>query len=181
MIRRDALVAAAAVALVASSEPDPVEANEALEEPIASPEEAPKIAALEEETRAVAAWVEQNRGALPTDYDELARLPSAHRIGVFLALSPEHASAVMQEHLRRSVASCPRMPAAQRDAIARAQHLFTPAWYAGKDEMRGAVWRGPFGQRLDDVFSLEEKIRFFATIGPEDDGMRARIDDSPGR
>jgi hypothetical protein len=188
LTRRSALAAGAAFALVACSEPEPGEVREAGEEPSNSPEDAAKIAAwearvaaLEEESRAVAAWVEQHRGALPTDYDELARLPSAYRLAVFLALPPEHASALIQEHLRRSVVARPEMTAAQREVISQAQALFLPAWYAGQHEMRVAVWQGPFGQRVDQVFSREERIRLFGTIGPEDDGIRAKIADALGR
>jgi hypothetical protein len=46
--------------------------------------------------------------------------------------------------------------------------------------MRVAVWQGPFGQRVDQVFSREERIRLFGTIGPEDDGIRAKIEDALG-
>lgn len=133
------------------------------------------LAAWEEERRTVAAWIEQNRATLPTDYDELARLPSAYRRAALLVLAPEHASALVQEHLRRAVAARPEMTAAQREVIAEAQQIFTPAWCAGSDEMHVATWQGPFGQRMGDAFSVAERIRIFGSIGPEDEGIRQRI------
>ena len=133
------------------------------------------LAAWEEERRTVAAWIEQNRATLPTDYDELARLPSAYRRAALLVLAPEHTSALVQEHLRRSVAARPEMTAAQREVIAQAQQIFTAAWCAGPDEMRAATWQGPFSQRMGDAFSVAERIRIFGSIGPEDEGIRQRI------
>ncbi len=133
------------------------------------------LAAWEEERRVVAAWIEQNRDALPTDYDELARLPSAYRGAVLLVLAPEHASALLQEHLRRSVAARPDMTAAQREVIAQAQQIFTPAWCAGSQEMHAATWQGSFSQSMGDAFSVAERIRIFGSIGPEDDDIHRRI------
>jgi hypothetical protein len=158
-----------------------VEQDEALamaSDPIYSPEALARIAAWEEENRAVDAWLERNRGAIPADYDELARLPSAYRIAALPMLSPEQASVLVQEHLRRSIAARPEMNDAQRSAVALAQQLFTPAWYAGPHETRVAAWQGELGQRLDEAFDLPERIRIFGSIGPEDEGLRAKIADA---
>lgn len=178
--RRSALAAAATLALVACSEAEPVGVGAEIEGGGDPPEALAKLAAWEEENRAVTAWVEAHRGALPTDYDELARLPSAYRLGVFLALTPASASALMQEHLRRSVAARPEMTEAQRALIAEAHEVFTVAWYAGQHDDRVAVWQGPFGQRVDALFSHAENIRIFGSIGPEDEGLRRRIADAVG-
>ena len=104
------------------------------------PEALAAFAAWEEdENRAVTAWVEEHRGALPTDHDELVRLPSAYRLGVFFALPPESASALMQEHVRRSVAARPEMTEAQHAVILEAKEVFTVAWHvAPGDSFRGA-------------------------------------------
>lgn len=133
------------------------------------------LAAREEERRTVAAWIEANRGGLPTDYDELGRLPSAYRRAAILVLAPEHASALVQEHPRRSVAARPEMTAAQREVIAEAQQIFTPAWCAGSQELHASLWQGPFSQHMGEAFSVAERVRIFGSIGPEDEGIRRRI------
>jgi hypothetical protein len=178
--RRSALAAAATLALVACSEAEPEQVGAELEAAGDPPEALAALAAWEEENRAVNAWVEAHRSALPTDYDELARLPSAYRLGVFLALPPASASALMQEHLRRSVAARPEMNEAPRALIAGAQEVFTVAWYAGQHDDRVAVWQGPFGQRVDALFSHAENIRIFGSVGPEDEGLRRRIANAVG-
>ena len=166
--RRSALAAAATLGLVACSEAEPDEVGADVEGAGDPPEALAKLAAWEEENRAVTAWVEEHRSALPTDYDELARLPSAYRLGVFLALPPANASALMQERLRRSVAARPEMTEAQRALIAEAREVFTVAWYAGQHDNRVAVWQGPFGQRVDALFSHA------------DEGLRRRIANAVG-
>jgi len=176
--RRNALVAGAALVLVACSDTESAEVSAETKEPLCFPEIAARIAAWEEEDRAVAAWLEQNRGALPTDYDELARFPSAYRRAALLAFAPEHVSALVQEHLRRSIAARPEMTVLQREVISQAQQLFTPAWYSGPPEMHVAAWQGDFGQRIGDAFSVPERMRIFGSIGPEDEGIRARIADA---
>ena len=133
------------------------------------------LAAWEEERRTVAAWIEANRGTIPTDYDELGRLPSAYRRPAILVLAPEHASALVQEHPRRSVAARPEMTAAQRKVIAEAQQIFTPAWCAGSQELHASLWQGPFSQHMGEAFSVAERVRIFGSIGPEDEGIRRRI------
>jgi hypothetical protein len=99
---------------------------------------------------------------------------------VFLALPPANASALMQEHLRRSVAAGPEMTEAQFAVIAEAQEVFTVPWYAGQHEDRVAVWQGAFGQRVDALFSHAENIHIFGSIGPEDEGLRRRIANAVG-
>lgn len=94
--RRSTLAAAATLALVACSEAEPDQVDAEVEGAGDPREALAKLAVCEEENRAVTAWVEEYRGALPTDHDELARLPSAYRLGVFLALPPASASALMQ-------------------------------------------------------------------------------------
>lgn len=178
--RRSALAAAATLALAACSEAEPEDVGADVEDSGDPPEALAELAAWEEESRAVTAWVEEHRSALPTDYDELARLPSAYRLGVFLALPPASASALMQEHLRRSAAARPEMTEAQRAVIAEAREVFTVAWYAGEHDDRVAVWKGPFGQRVDASFSHAENIRIFGSIGPEDEGLRRRIANAAG-
>ena len=123
-------------------------------------------------------WIEQNRGAIPADYDDLAHLPSAYRLAALHTFSAEQASALVQEHLRRSVAGRPEMTGAQREVVASAQRLFTPGWYSGPNEARVAAWQGDFGRRIDAVFSVAEKIRIFGAIGPEDEGIRLKIADA---
>lgn len=133
------------------------------------------LAAWEAERRVVAAWIEANRGRIPTDYDELGRLPSAYRQAALLVLAPEQTSALVQEHLRRSVEARPDMTAAQRAVMGEAQQIFTPAWCAGSTEMRAATWQGPFSEHMSDAFSMAERVRIFGSIGPEDEGIRRRI------
>ena len=178
LTRRIALANGAALVLVACSDVEQGEALAIDSAPVYSPEALAKIAAWEEENRAVDAWLEQNRGAIPVSYDELACLPSAYRLAALHTLSPEQASVLVQEHLRRSIAARPEMNDAQRSAVALAQQLFTPAWYAGPHEIRVAAWQGELGQRIDEAFDLPETIRIFGSIGPEDEGLRAKIADA---
>lgn len=176
--RRSTLVFGAALALVACSPSDTSSVPAPLEDSDCPPELAAKVAAWEAENRAVEAWVEQNRGSIPADYDELSRLPTAYRLAGAQTLSPVQVSALVQEHLRRCVAARPEMTDEQRGAIAFASEVFTPAWYDGGYEARAAAWQGELGERIDKVFSLPETIRIFHTIGPEDEGLRAKIADA---
>lgn len=83
-------------------------------------------------------------------------------------------SALVQEHLQRSIEARPGMTRDQQAAITLAHQLMTPAWYeATPDErQRGSkVW----ADRSRAVFDTPEWIRIFGSIGPEDEDMRQKI------
>jgi hypothetical protein len=171
--RRRALAAGAALVLVACSDEAPPPQDDAR----AFPEYAGRLAEIAEEDSAVAAWIEEHRDALPTDYDELVQLPSAYRVAVALELPSAAASAILREHFRRAIASRPEMTAEQRELIAATSDFVSPAWVATERQTRVMAWHAVFGQRIDRAFTLAERIRVFESIGPEDDGIRARIAD----
>ena len=91
--RRNALAAGAALVLVACSEAAAPPSDDAL----GYPEYAPRLAEIAEEERAVAAWIEEHRGALPTDYDELVLLPSAYHVPVALVLAPDRCALLVPQ------------------------------------------------------------------------------------
>lgn len=172
--RRSALAAGAALALSAVSKDAPADQDEALD----LSEYAPRLAEIAEEKRAVATWIEEHRGALPSTYDELVMLPSAYRVPVVLVLPPVQASAILREHFRCAVEARPAMTAEQREVIAATSSFITPAWFASERQARVTAWYAAIGEDADDAFTLAERIRIFESIGPEDDGIRARVADA---
>jgi hypothetical protein len=140
------------------------------------PEYAPRLAEIAEEKRAVAAWIEEHRDALPSSYHELVRLPSAYRVPVALALPVVLASAIMDEHLQRAGADAGRTEE-QREVIADVRAYMSPTWWAGEPVARAMAWQREIGERVDETFTLADRIRIFESIGPEDDGIRRRIAD----
>ncbi len=98
-----------------------------------------------------------------------------------LALSPIPASTILREHLRRAVVARPAMTATQREVIADAQAFLAPAWFARDRQERVAIWHERFGHRIDAAFSFAERVRIFESVGPEDDGIHARIGDATAR
>ena len=118
-------------------------------------------------------WVEANRTKLPTDYDELGRLPMPYRRVVFGLLPPATRSALFQTQFERYATEHPDMNAEQRAALQKGRELFTPELYAAPPESpdRQAPERAPlaaFQQQAFAAFGRELTIQLFATIGPED-------------
>jgi len=126
---------------------------------------------MDDESATIAEWVEQHREDLPTDYDELALLPSPYRGAVFVRLSPEARSALVQEHLRRCVDARPWLTPEQRDVIDLARESLTPAWFEATFDDR---------QRRSKMWGAPEWIRLFGSIGPEDEAIRKTIEASTG-
>jgi hypothetical protein len=172
--RRSALAAGAALVLVACSEEVPPARDDAHE----FPEQAARLAEIADEEGAIATWIEEHRGNLPTSYDEIVRLPSAYRVPVALVLPPVQASAILREHFRHAVAARPQMTAEQLEVITATSSLVTPAWVAMERQARVMAWHAAIGEPADDAFTLAERIRIFESIGPEDDGLRRRIADA---
>lgn len=171
--RRNALAVGAALALGACSD----EAPQELDEGDDLSKYAPRLAEIAEEKRAVKAWLEEHRGALPSTYEEIIRLPSAYREPVALALSPIEASAIMREHFRCVILSRPDLTAEQREVIAETSALISPAWITMDPAARGAAWLAGIGKREMREFTIADRVRIFESIGPEDDGVRQRIID----
>ena len=118
-------------------------------------------------------WVEANRTKLPTDYDELGRLPMPYRRVVFGSLPPATRSALFQTQFERYATEHPDMNAEQQAALQKSRELFTPELYAAPPESpdRQAPERAPlaaFQQQAFAAFGREVTIQLFATIGPED-------------
>jgi hypothetical protein len=134
---------------------------------------------MHDDEATIAAWVERHRDDLPTDYDALALLPSPYRGAVFLRLSPEARSALVQEHLRRCVAARPWLTTEQRDVIDLARESLTPAWYdtTFDDRQRRSKSWGPPSLA---AFGTSEWILIFGSIGPEDEAIRKTIEESMG-
>src|SRR5512132_21481 len=74
-------------------------------------------------------WIALNRANLPTDYDELGRLPWAYRRVVFGELPPATRSALFRTHYERYALAHPNMSPAQRAVLDRATELMTPDVY----------------------------------------------------
>ncbi len=83
-------------------------------------------------------------------------------------------SALVQEHLQRSIDARPSMTEDQRAAIALARELMTPAWYRATSEERER-WSKTWADRSCAAFDTPEWIRIFGSIGPEDDAIRQKI------
>jgi hypothetical protein len=155
--RRSALAAGAVVVLTSC---------------VSSSDEA--VPAAGDDPTTIAAWVERHRDDLPTTYDEIALLPFSYREAVMRTFSTVLVSALVQEHLQRSIEARPGMTSDQYAAIALARELMTPAWYeATPDErQRGSkTWAA----RSRAVFDTPEWIRIFGSIGPEDEDVRRKI------
>lgn len=135
------------------------------------------IPAVGDDTATIAAWIEQRRGSLPTDYDELGRLPFPYRREIVQRLSSVEQSALKQEHLRQAIASRPWLTAEQRAVIDLAREAMTPAWFEATPEERQR-WGTRWGQRIGEAFDQPEFIRIFGSIGPEDDAIRQMITDA---
>jgi hypothetical protein len=86
--------------------------------------------AVDDDSATIAAWIDDHRGALPTDYDEVGRLPWPYRRAVVGELPHTTQSALVQTHLARYVLAHPELTPAQSEGSAVAQELMTPAWYA---------------------------------------------------
>jgi hypothetical protein len=168
--RRNALAAGAALALGACSDEAPEELNE--DDDLSK--YAPRLAEIAEEKRAVNAWLEEHRGALPSTYEEIVRLPSAYRVPVVAALPTAQAWAVMDEHFRIAGEDAGRT-AAQRELIADVRAYLSPAWWAAERVERNGAWIREFGEREMRAFGLADRVRIFESIGPEDEGVRKRI------
>jgi hypothetical protein len=91
-----------------------------------------------------------------------------------LLLSPAEKSALVQEHLRRSIAARPWLTEEQRAVIDLAREAMTPAWYEATPEERQR-WGDRWGQRIGEAFDHGEFIRIFGSIGPEDEAIRQMI------
>ena len=118
-------------------------------------------------------WVEQNRSKLPTDYDELGRLPWAYRRVVLGELPPATRSALFQTHYERYALAHPDMSPAQRAVLDRAKELMTPDVYALPRE--SPEWKTRIGapqaeleRQARAAFDPDEVVQIFSTIGSED-------------
>ena len=122
---------------------------------------------------AIQSWIVLNRAHLPTDYDELGRLPWAYRRVVLGELPPATRSALFQTHYERYALAHPDMSPAQRAVLDRAKELMTPDVYALPRE--SPEWKTRIGapqaeleRQARAVFDRTELMRIFAMIGPED-------------
>ena len=122
---------------------------------------------------AIQRWIVLNRAHLPTDYDELGRLPWAYRRVVFGELPPTTRSALFQTHYERYALAHPDMSTAQRAVLDRAKELMTPDVYALPHE--SPEWKTRIGapqaeleRQARAAFDRTELARIFAMIGPED-------------
>ncbi len=122
---------------------------------------------------AIQSWVARNRAHLPTDYDELSRLPWAYRRVVFAELPPATRSALFRTHFERYAQAHPNMSPSQSAVLERAKELMTPDVYALPHE--SPEWKARVGTPQEElehqaraVFDRAELARIFAMIGPED-------------
>jgi hypothetical protein len=133
------------------------------------PESAPP--AVDDDSATIAAWIDDHRAALPTDYDELGRLPWPYRRALVMDLPHPTQSVLVQTHLARYLMAHPELTPAQREGIAAAQVVMTPIWFAMAPLERQRVGEEEL-EPLMGAFDHAEFIRIFATVGPEEDAIR---------
>jgi hypothetical protein len=133
------------------------------------PESAPP--AVDDDSTTIAAWIDDHRAALPTDYDELGHLPWPYRRALVMDLPHPTQSVLVQTHLARYLVAHSELTPAQREGIAAAQEVMTPTWFAMAPMERQRVGEEEL-EPLMGAFDHAELIRIFATVGPEDAAIR---------
>jgi hypothetical protein len=171
MNRRSALIAGAAVVLAARSE--------ASTSPPVMPSPFPWIddvafAAMLEEIHEVDLWMGERRDNLPTDYDEIDRLPSRYRRAVLRALPLTTATALLRERIRRCADADRDMTGKQRATIEDTVEMLTPELYEASFEVRETKWKNGFWQSTAEAFTWEEWGRIFGADVDKDARIFAR-------
>ena len=113
-------------------------------------------------------WAHDRRDTLPTDHDEIDRLPASYRHALLDALPISTAVALVLERIQRCADADPHLTDDQRALLASAPLTVTPEWCAASGDEREAKWPdGGFWQRTREAFEPEEWSRVF---GSDDTG-----------
>ncbi|MEO5731845.1 MAG: hypothetical protein ABI134_29905 [Byssovorax sp.] len=102
-------------------------------------------------------WVHDHRDDLPTEYQEIDRLPASYREALLAALPVATVLDLLLERIQRCTDAYPDSTDEQRAVIASAPLTLTPEWCEASDEERESQWPdGGFWQRTLEVFTSEE-------------------------
>lgn len=109
-------------------------------------------------------WVYDHRDNLPTEYDEIDRLPANYREALLDALPVATVIDLVLERIQRCTDAYPDLTDEQRAVIASAPLTLTPEWCEASCEERDAQWPdGGFWQHTLEVFTSEEWSRIFGS------------------
>lgn len=121
-------------------------------------------------------WAYDHRDALPTDYDELDRMPLNIRQAVIEALPIATAVGLVLERIERSADADALMTDEQRAVLASAPVFVTPEWAEATNEEREAMYPdGGFWQRAKGAFSMDDWRRIFGRSDAIDGWCLARF------
>lgn len=174
LTRRSALAAFTALAL-----PAQLEATEGYEDPrpvFVPLEHSPfreidvdTLNARRLESHEGSVWAYDHRDHLPTDYEEIDRLPANYREALLAALPVATTVDLVLERIQRCTDADPDLTDEQRAVIAGAPLTLTPAWCEASGEEREASWPdGGFWQRTREAFTEKEWSRIFGSEDIED-------------
>lgn len=114
-------------------------------------------------------WVYDHRNNLPTEYEEIDRLPANYREALLAALPVSTVIDLVLERIQRCTDAYPDLTDEQRAVIASAPLTLTPEWCEASGEVREATWTdGGFWQHTREVFTSEEWCRVFGSDEIED-------------
>ncbi len=127
----------------------------------------PERGATCEET---AAWLETNKGRLPTMYDAVVGHSTPYRRAIFDASSPAVRSDLWTEHLNRYAAGRADLTASQLELLERVKAL--AAKPSSFDLSTGSleVWKA-IETEVRAAFGQNEATRMLATLGDPDDSL----------
>jgi hypothetical protein len=109
-------------------------------------------------------WVYDHRDNLPTEYEEIDRLPPNYREALLDALPVATVIDLVLERIQRCTDAYPDLTDEQRAVIASAPLTLTPEWCEASGEVREAQWPdGGFWQHTREVFTSEEWCRIFGS------------------
>lgn len=109
-------------------------------------------------------WVYDHRDHLPTDYEEIDRLPANYREALFAALPVATVVDLVLERIQRCTDAYPDLTDEQRAVIASAPLTLTPEWCEASCEERDAqLPDGGFWQHTLEAFTSEEWSRIFGS------------------
>jgi hypothetical protein len=123
----------------------------------------PMSASSESACEAMARWAADYERTTPAPtLDELAKFDRGRRVAIFNAVSAEVKASLFQEQLRR-FSQRADLTATQRELIAEALTLFTPALYRKEPAARQAARQ--FWSRAQPSFTASDQLRPWIDIG----------------
>jgi hypothetical protein len=137
---------------------------------IVEPVRPPAGVTSEDNCEQVARWVDQNRDALPSTYDEIVRFPDQYRGAIFGALQPEMQSALFRAQIAR-FRFRQSLTDEQLAVLNRADTLMSPALYTKRDSLDPDTveMMHDLERRSTAAFGLEEARALIAHLGPPEE------------